>query len=340
MSDRPTFRRGATADPEASALAICTASEGPFADAIAKLDRYAKNEHPIVLLGPTGTGKSTLARFVHERSTRARGPFESVNLGGLDDALASSTLFGHEAGAFTGAARRHPGAFQAAFGGTLFCDEFAKASLAVQRKLLDVLDRRRVRPLGAERDIRIDVRLVFAANEPLGELVTRGQLLHDFLPRIGLMHVRLPPLRERASEIPTLLKHFIRRHGPRMGYPAQLPRPTVELEASLQRHDWPENVRELENLTIRLLADAAGSPELTADLLVDEIAHYDHRRNPAITANESDDLIAQAIARAGGNKAQAARDLGVGRSTLYRKLGASGQSPLGADALARPERMA
>lgn len=321
--------------------AICSSATGPFADALRKLERYAVNEHPVVLLGPTGTGKSTLARFVHERSLRARHPFEAVNLGGLDDALAGSTLFGHELGAFTGATRRHPGAFQSAHGGTLFCDEFAKASLTVQRKLLDVLDRQAVRPLGAARDVPVNVRLIFAANEPLVELVAAGRLLHDFLPRLGLMHVRLPRLRERAHEIPDLLRHFIQKHGPRMGYADLLPRATVELEANLQRHQWPENLRELENLTIRLLADAGGREELTSDLLVDEIAHYDHRRCLLEMKSPDDDLrIAEAIARAGGNKAQAARDLGVGRSTLYRKLGATRFSPLGDARQTRPSRPA
>lgn len=315
---------------------ICIAASGPFADAMRKLDRYAPNEHPVVLLGPTGTGKSTLARYVHAHSSRARGPFESINLGGLDDALASSALFGHEVGSFTGASRRHPGAFQSAHRGTLFCDEFAKASLTVQRKLLDVLDRRAVRPLGAVRDVPVDVRLVFAANEPLAELIAADRLLPDFLPRIGLMHVRLPLLRDRAHEIPALLRHFIAKHGPRMGYDDVLPRATVELEANLQRHGWPENVRELENLAIRLLADAAGAPELTCDLLVDEIAHYDHRRGPPSSGPAQPDRIADAIARAGGNKAQAARDLGVGRSTLYRKLEATRPATLSADQVNRP----
>lgn len=319
---------------------ICASSAGPFADALRKLERYAMHEHPVVLLGPTGTGKSTLARFVHARSARARQPFEEVNLGGLDDALASSTLFGHELGAFTGATRRHPGAFQSANGGTLFCDEFAKASLTVQRKLLDVLDRRAVRPLGASRDVPVSVRLIFAANEPLAELIESGRLLHDFLPRLGLMRVLLPRLSERVDEIPDLLRHFIAKHGPRMGYTDSLPRATVDLEANLQRHDWPENVRELEYLTIRLLADAGGAPELSSALLVDEIAHYDHRRCLfSVGRLHSDTRISDAIARAGGNKAQAARDLGLGRSTLYRKLGATRPSPLNEAESTRPDRM-
>lgn len=324
--------------PASSTAAICTTSSGPFAEALLKLQRYAATEHPVVLLGPTGTGKSTLARFVHDHSPRADRAFEVVNLGGLDDALASSTLFGHEPGAFTGAQLRLPGAFQTACGGTLFCDEFAKASLTVQRKLLDVLDRRAVRPLGAKRDVPVNVRLVFAANEPLADLVASGSLLHDFLPRLGLLHVRLPQLSERAHEIPELLTHFIGKHGPKTGYLGLLPRATVELEANLQRHTWPEKVRELENLTIRLLIDANGAPVLSSGLLVDEIERYNHRKS---TSNENGDpecaRIADAIGRADGVKARAARDLGMGRTTLYRKLGATAGSALPPPKKLRPD---
>jgi len=290
-----------------------------MAAAVEKLVRYARLDDTIVLLGPTGTGKSSLALLAHTESARAAGPFEQINLGSLDDGVASSELFGHEAGAFTGATRRHQGAFERAQGGTLFCDEFAKASTAVQRKLLTVFDKRAVHPVGASREIPVNVRLVFAANESLRDLTSSKLLLHDFLPRLGLLHVRVPSLAERIEDLPEIFRHLVRKHARRHGYEGAMPQPSAELLDVLTRYSWPENVRELESLVVRLLADAQGSLQLTPAMLVDEISRFRPQLDGTCDATETD-ALRSAIGVAGGNKSRAARALGWSRSTLYRKL--------------------
>lgn len=284
-----------------------------------RLARFARTNEPILLQGETGTGKTHLARWLHSRSDQSAGPFHLLNLAGLDDGIASAELFGYVPGAFTDARERRAGAIAATAGGTLLLDEIGKSSLVVQRKLLDVLERRVYRPLGCDRDVRATARLVFAASEPLEDLVSAGTMLRDLVPRLGFFKVVVPPLRERREDIPGLVRCFVRRHAAAFGWTAGVvPRVSNCLDAALVGHDWPDNVRELENLVRRLLIDASGSAELTSLLLRDDLARYDARdRSHLDLRQERARSVQEALVRNKGNHSKAARELKMSRSRLY-----------------------
>lgn len=293
-------------------------SEGPFAAAIDTLLRYAPFPCHLVLLGESGVGKTTLARLVHERSRVANGPFETVNLAGLDDDLANSELMGHERGAFTGAYGRHLGAFERSHGGTLFLDEVGKLSIPIQKKILTVIDDGLVRRVGGQRDIPVRVRHIFAANESLETLVHEGKLLPEFEARLQFQRIRVPSLRERREEIPMLFADLLRRHAPQYGYPARPPIATDPLVERLQSMRWPGNVRSLENLAIRLLQDASGSQTLGPELFTTDLEGYCGGTLFSATPTVSRrDRIVGALREASGNVTRAAELLGCSRSTIY-----------------------
>lgn len=308
-------------------LTVLTSSEGAFAAALSRLERFAGTDEPVVLHGESGTGKTHLAHWLHAASRRAAGPMHCVNMAGLDDSIASAELFGHVPGAYTDARGYRPGAFASAMGGTLLMDEIGKASLDVQQKLLDVIERRTFQPLGSDRKVAANVRLVFTFNEEMDDLVSSGRMLRDFLPRLGLFRVRIPPLRERRDDIPYLIRHLIDSHASRFGWKgSHRPEPTDQLLSELTAYAWPDNVREMDSLVRRLLVDARGSRRLDVDLLVEDLAKYralpdtDVRKRP-LSAQD----IATVIERCGGNKSKAARILGIGRTSIYRLT--SGASP-------------
>lgn len=299
-----------------------------FRCAAERLRRFARTDEPVVLQGESGTGKSRIAACLHTLSRRAHRPFQSVNMAELDDNLASSEMFGHLPGAFTGADRQRKGAFASAHGGTLFLDEMGKCSLANQGRLLRAIESRTFRPLGSDVDVTVDVRLILAASEPLESLVQSGHMLRDFLPRLGPFRVVIPPLRERRDDIPSLITRLIASHAPRLGYATEaLPVPTLDLVQTLVAYDWPDNVRELDGLVRRLLVDADGARVLGLSLLVDDLGRYHTtaRRRAAIGDRQSD--IELAIERAHGNKSEAARMLGIGRATLNRHIAAMRDQP-------------
>lgn len=284
-----------------------------------RVRRFAATDESLLLQGERGTGKTHLAEWIHRHSRRAPGPFRIVSVAGLDDGLANSELFGHVPGAFSGAVTAREGAFASAHHGTLLLDEIGKASQAVQRKLLDVIERRTYRMVGSDRDVRSDARLIFAANESLEALVSKGEMLADFLPRLGLFSIALPPLRERRDEIPVILRRLVRRHAPSFGWsPDNPPRIDPSLDEALAGHPWPENARGLENLVRRLLTDAGPRDTLSADLLVEDLAAFDSRALSSCERREAKArMVRDALARNGGNRSDAARALGISRSTLY-----------------------
>ncbi|HOC44873.1 MAG TPA: sigma-54 dependent transcriptional regulator [Thermoanaerobaculales bacterium] len=216
------------------------------------IPRVAATPSTVLITGESGTGKELLARAIHAHSARAAGPFLSVNCGAIPEGLLESELFGHAKGSFTGAVRDHVGLFAQARGGILFLDEIGELPSATQVKLLRVLQERRVRPVGGERELEVDVRVLAATNRDLQAEVEAGRFREDLYYRLNVLHLHLPPLRHRIDDIPELARHFVDRTCARFGMPAK--RLTPDALRVLQAHRWPGNVRELENVIERTVA--------------------------------------------------------------------------------------
>lgn len=288
-----------------------------FREVILRLRRFAPVDTAFVLLeGETGTGKNYLARFLHTHSRRSTGTFREANLAAVDDALAGSELFGHVRGAFTDARTPRSGHFVLAHGGTLFLDELGKASLHVQRRLLRVVETGDCWPIGAERPVQVDARLIGATNVPLKQLVEQGEFLADLHARLGCFRVRIPPLRERRDDIPDLITESLARQAGVTGY-ASPPGVSGDLMDALVAYNWPQNVRELQSVVLRLLVDAGGAPILQLDLCSGDLAYL--QSTPRDSDVLSRELIERTIRNAGTVVAAASR-LGVHRSTVYRAL--------------------
>jgi DNA-binding NtrC family response regulator len=292
-------------------------SDRTFLAALHLLERYARHEHAVVLIeGESGTGKSYFAQQLHRTSLRARGSYQCVVLSTLDDNLAASDLFGHVRGAYTDARHQRSGCFSSATGGTLFLDEIGKASSSVQRKLLHAIERREIWPVGSDRPIRIDVRLVAATNVPLTELVASGGFLPDLLARLSAFRVRIPPLRERAGDIPALVDQFLEVRAAQCGYTGGTPDVDPRLLKLLQAAEWPNNLRQLDATVQRLLIHADGAPMLTVEHLGEDIVDL---RAPASEPTLTPARVREAV-EAAGSKTDAARLLGVTRQTVHRYL--------------------
>jgi len=230
---------------------------------MAEVERVARSDASVLIIGETGTGKELIARHVHRESGR-RGPFVAVNCGAFSESLIDAELFGHEAGAFTGANQARAGWFESAQGGTLFLDEIGDLSLALQVKLLRVLQERQVVRLGSRRALDVDVRLVAATNVDLAEAVEAGHFRRDLFYRLNIATLHLPPLAQRPDDILALAEHFIGVYSRRLGLPEL--RLGADARAALLAHSWPGNIRELENVIHYALIVNKGD-ELRADAL-------------------------------------------------------------------------
>lgn len=291
------------------------------------ITRVAPSESTVMIYGESGTGKELVARAIHASSTRKDGPFIRVNCGALTESLLDSELFGHEKGAFTGADRRRRGRFELADGGTIFLDEISTISTMTQVRLLRVIQERELERVGGEKTIPVDVRIIAATNTPADELLASGDFRKDLFYRLHVVPIVLPPLRNRVEDISLLVDHFIAklrsRTNSRVG--------GVEAEAMkrLTAYAWPGNVRELENVIERalLLADGAtidveDLPPMNAGDLVprtDDLPEGGQNLNDVVEGIE-EKLLRQALERAGGVKAEAARLLGLKSSAFYYKL--------------------
>jgi DNA-binding NtrC family response regulator len=228
------------------------------------IERIGRTTSTVLITGESGTGKGLIARAIHRSSSRAARPFVSINCGALPENLLESELFGHEKGAFTGAVREKKGLFKEADGGTLFLDEIGETSLAMQVKLLQVLQERVVRRVGGNVEEPVDVRIICATNKDLGKKVAEKSFREDFYYRIAVIPLLIPPLRERREDLPFLVRHFLRK----VAAEQRIPEKKISTEAMrvLEAHPWPGNVRELENLIERTVALEPGTVITTASL--------------------------------------------------------------------------
>jgi transcriptional regulator with PAS, ATPase and Fis domain len=292
--------------------------------------RVAPTDSTVLLMGESGTGKELIARYVHNHSKRSGNPFIAVNCGAIPSDLLEAEMFGHERGAFTGAVGSRMGLFQLANGGTIFLDEIGEMMLPLQVKLLRVLQEREIRPVGAERTIKIDVRVIAASNRDLQSEVEKGRFREDLYYRLQVIPIVIPPLRERRSDIPMLVHHFLEKHNALR--PSAAVRLTEEAMVHLWEYDWPGNVRELENLIERLVI-LSEDGVIKVDSLPTNIRSFISDKKiprPTLTDEGIDlnqaveefeyRLIDEALRRTKGNKQAAARLLGLKRTTLVAKL--------------------
>lgn len=285
------------------------------------IDRISENSPTVLIQGESGTGKEILAKVIHRNSDRSNKPFISINCGAIVDGLLESELFGHVKGAFTGAYRDKVGLFKAAEGGTLFLDEIAEINPFLQVKLLRALQERKIRPVGDVKEVDVDVRVIAATNRDVKNAVESGELRKDLFYRLNVVSIKMPVLNGRQGDIPLLVKYFLDKFNKK----GQRPVKSVSSEAmgALLNYHWPGNVRELENVIERAFALGTGEIIKLSDLPLEiqksagisqsEGMSYSLRENEVI-------LIKNALNKAGGDKAQAARLLEIDVSTLYRKI--------------------
>ncbi|MCH9673495.1 MAG: sigma-54 dependent transcriptional regulator, partial [Gammaproteobacteria bacterium] len=293
-------------------------------------ERVAERDATVLLGGESGVGKEVLARFIHERSRRAAGPFVAVNCAAIPDNMLEAMLFGYEKGAFTGAHKACPGKFEQASAGTILLDEISEMDLGLQAKLLRILQEREVERLGGQTVIPLDVRVIATSNRQLREEVGRGRFREDLFYRLNVFPLSVPPLRERPEDIVTLALHLIRRHAAREGVAA--PFLSKEAERLLRDYSWPGNVRELENVVQRALI-LAGAGEIDATAIQFDAPSQERDMAPEGTSHvdDADTLegqlrqrefthILEVMNEYQGNRKKVAEALGVSPRTLRYKL--------------------
>lgn len=276
----------------------------------------------VLIQGETGTGKELLAKAIHSMSPRSQKPFVAVNCGALPDTLLESELFGYKKGAFTGANQDKPGRFALAQGGTLFLDEIGEITPALQVKLLRVLQEQAYEPLGSTRSEQSSARIIVATNRNLAEMVKNGEFRQDLYYRINVISLEIPPLRKRKEDIPLLAEHFIEhfnliQHKNVSGF-------TAGAYSLLMAHDWPGNVRELENVVERAFvlcrSKLIGQEHLPVELTGTSSVDVDSGRMEAVIRSAEEQSIRAALKRNSFNRVATARDLGIHKTTLYRKM--------------------
>ena len=285
------------------------------------IDRISFGSPTVLIEGESGTGKELTANVIHNNSDRSEGPFIPVNCGAIAESLLESELFGHVRGAFTGASKDSIGLFKAADGGTIFLDEIGEVSTAVQVSLLRVLQEKKVRPVGDTRETEVNVRVIAATNKKLEEAIKNKTFREDLYYRLNVISITMPPLREIREDIPLLISHLIKKH--RRNASTTVPEVSPEAMALLMGYHWPGNVRQLENVFERAFALGVKDMLHVRDL-PNEIARQSNTWMPAdVNCNLKmieEKTIRHALRRAGGNKAEAAKLLGINTTTVYRKM--------------------
>ncbi len=294
------------------------------------VDKVAPSDNTVLITGESGTGKSVVARTLHERSERRERPFIPVNCGAIPDQLLESEFFGHTKGAFTGADRARKGLFREADKGTLFLDEISELPVHMQTKLLHVIEDKEVRPLGSGQLRRVDTRIIAATNRNLSQFISQGRFREDLYFRVSTFEIPIPPLRERPEDVRGLIQFILRANQGVRGA-LQALKLDPEAEEILLRYSWPGNVRELENVIARACILVEGNA-ISVDDLSSEMTKAVSPRNPARTANAANgslhdqrqkfeaEVVLHAIHDAGGDRKLAARRLKISLSSLYAKL--------------------
>jgi len=286
------------------------------------LPDIAESDSPVLIEGPTGSGKELFARAIHTLSTRRNGPFVAINCGALPDTLLESELFGYTKGAFTGATRDKPGRFLLADKGTLFLDEICNTSLAFQADLLRALEEGEFTPLGHTKSLKADIRVVAATNRNLKQMVKEGTFREDLYYRLNVVRINLPPLRERKEDIPLLVEHFIHKYNLLKG--RAIMGVSQEVMALLLIYPFPGNIRELENI-IEYSYILCKGPTINVEHLPSDVrewatAHPITRPPRGSLAMQEATRIQEALEKCGGNRIAAAKELGISRTTLWRKI--------------------
>jgi DNA-binding NtrC family response regulator len=340
-------------------------------------ERAAQSNIPILIEGESGVGKELVARAIQGSSDRSGRPFVTVNCGAIPENLVESILFGHEKGSFTGATDKHLGKFQEADGGTLFLDEIGELRLDMQVKLLRALQEGEIDPIGSKRPVKVDVRIISATNRDLAELTRDGRFREDLYYRLNVFPIFVPPLRDRRGDIPALARHFVARFAAEENKPVSGLSP--DATTVIEKFNWPGNVRQLENTIFRAVVlcdgqtlDVCDFPQIAAAMGIEAKAHRyvapmdsapysaGSGRTAALAANASpyamsgtdgaghmrkledieSEVIRMAISRYEGHMSEVARRLGIGRSTLYRKLKDLGLEQHAAEIEAEPRQAA
>jgi len=313
--------KGGSAKAEQSVRSELLGESEVMQDIFYKIEKIAPTDANILVLGENGTGKDLIAKAIHQHSMRSKNPFVKVDVGALTDSLFESELFGHKKGAFTDAREDRQGRFEAANGGTLFLDEIGNISLRQQAKLLTVLQNRQINKLGSNDPIPVDIRLVCATNVPMAELANEEKFRKDLIYRINTVEITIPPLRKRGDDIALLARHFCKI------YTSKYLKPNIELSNSaiekLKQYHFPGNVRELQYTIERAVIMSEGDELQARDLLFSPL------EAPAAVKEDDSDLklstmerntILKVIEKHNGNISKAAKELGLTRTALYRRL--------------------
>ncbi len=285
------------------------------------IDRISHTSPTVFIQGESGTGKELAANVIHQNSDRHDKPFIAVNCGAIVGSLLESELFGHLKGAFTGAIRDNIGLFKAADGGTIFLDEIAEIESSLQVKLLRALQERKIRPVGATHEKSVDVRVIAATNQNTDDLLKNNRMREDLFYRLNVINLRMPALREMKTDIPLLVRHFLNRFNSRSQKKVRGISP--EALDCLDRFHWPGNVRQLENVIERAFAlgvDQIIQPD-DLPLEIRQTVRTDSADSEILTLRENEiGLLKKALEKTGGNRAKAAKLLGINTSTIYRKI--------------------
>jgi DNA-binding NtrC family response regulator len=286
--------------------------------------KFSINDFPVLITGETGTGKNLCAKAIHLNSCRSKGPFVSVNCACIPEHLLESELFGHTKGAFTGAAVERTGLFEAANCGTIVFDEIGAIPKAVQSKLLGVLQDKVIRKIGSNKETRVDARVIAATNIDLYESINQGNFREDLYYRIKVLHIDIPPLRKRKEDLPLLAQHFLSLSAPQLKKP-NVAGFTAEAMERLTHYDYPGNVRELQNIVYSSVAisdeDYIGYYDLPTSVLINAGIQMIEVHDAALKSEEREKrMIIQTLKRHPDNLTAVARDLKIGRTTLWRKI--------------------